>query len=53
MLVKAQEVTEDVLEMEGEQYDAIIINYRNYGYCGMRFDEKSKKCFIDNLRYMT
>jgi aminopeptidase N len=52
ILVKAQEVTPNVLELASEPA-AILVNYRNYGYCRMRFDAKSRECLIKNLKYIT
>jgi hypothetical protein len=52
VLVKSQEITEDVIELTSEPA-AIIVNYRNIGYCRMRFDESTKRSLIKNLKYMT
>ena len=52
VLVKPQEITEDVLELTTDPA-AILVNYRNIGYCRMRFDESTRKSLIKNLKYMT
>lgn len=45
-------MTENVIELKGEPA-AILVNYKNIGYCRMRFDEATQKCLIKNLKYMT
>jgi hypothetical protein len=52
VLIEAKEITENVLDLTSEPA-AILVNYRNNGYCRMRFDEKTRKCLIKNLKYMT
>ena len=52
VLVKPQQITEDVIQLTSEPA-AIIVNYRNIGYCRMRFDDSTKKSLIKNLKYMT
>jgi len=44
-------MTDNVLEVD-DKPDAVIINYNNYGYCKMRFDEDSKNILITNLKYV-
>ena len=51
VLIKAAPLTEDVLELDSKP-DAVLVNYKNYGYCRMRFDEDSRKQLIANLRYV-
>ena len=51
VLIKSQEMTEDVIELTSDPA-AIIVNYRNNGYCRMRFDDATKKSLIKNLKYM-
>lgn len=51
VLIQASEITPDVLLLDSEPF-AIIPNYKNQGYCRIRFDEATKKNLIANLKYV-
>ena len=50
--VEAKEVTQDCMTLS-EKPDAVLVNYNNRGYARVRFDEASKACLLNNLRYVT
>ena len=51
VLIAAAPLTEDVIVLDSKP-DAVLVNFKNYGYCRMRFDEDSRKQLIANLRYV-
>ena len=50
-MIKDCEMTKDVLILDYKPF-AVIPNYRNQGYCRIRYDETTKKNLIQNLKYV-
>ena len=44
-------MTKDVLILDYKPF-AVIPNYRNQGYCRIRYDKTTKKNLIANLKYV-